>query len=170
MIEIQDVQPNGRELRQIRSGWGAVHWACIPYTYAFIVGFSLYGIASIEWADGLIPTGTFLMIFGLSYVVWFISGWAVRCASAAELAKAPTGEKPWHWIIDDSGFTFDNGLQTNRLAWAGIKAVKEDADRYVLLVTPQNNPILPKRLLDEKQHAEFRRLVERSLARRGGVD
>jgi len=160
LIILENVRPSGRELRQIWRGWGAVHWACIPHTNAFIVGFGLYGVASIEWADGLIPTGAFLMMFGLSYVVWVASGWAVRRAAAAEGSRAPTGGKPWRWTIDHAGFTFDNGLQTNRLAWGAIKSVKEDADRYVLLVTPQNNPVLPKRILDDRQHAEFRRLVD----------
>jgi len=168
LIVLDDVSPTGRELRQIWSGWGAVHWACVPYTNAFIIGFGLYGIASIAWADGLIPTGAFLMMFGLSYVVWAVSGWAVRKASAAELAKAPTGGKPWRWMIDESGFVFDNGLQTNRLAWAGIKSIKDHADRYVLLVTPQNNPVLPKRLLDDRQHEEFRRLMADNASRRRG--
>jgi len=159
MIEIDEVQPVGREMRPLWRGWGGLQWLCIPYTYAFIIGFSLYGIASIEWADGLIPTGAFVMVFALSYVVWFLSGWALRKASAAALAASPTGNRSWRWTIDGSGFVFDNGLQTNRLSWAGIKSVQEDKDRFVLLVTPQTNPVLPKRLLSQEQTDLFRTLA-----------
>nr|WP_255500214.1 YcxB family protein [Brevundimonas sp. P7753] len=79
----------------------------------------------------------------------------------------------WRWSIDQQGLLFENGLQSNRLDWAGVKTVQEEADRFLFLVTPSNNPVLPKRLLDGDQMDRFRALVAEAKASGrlgGGVD
>jgi hypothetical protein len=54
---------------------------------------------------------------------------------------------------------FSNGLQTNDVDWRAIMKVRDESDRFVFLVTPAYNPVLPKRLLGEQQLADLRGLI-----------
>jgi len=91
--------------------------------------------------------------------VWLVSGWAVRKVSSREAKKTPTGNLPWKWSIDADGIVFRNGLQTNNVDWRAIRTVREESDRFLFLVTPAYNPVLPKRLLNEQQLAGLRSRV-----------
>ena len=159
MIRIDGVQPTAREFRSITAGWGAIHWACVLYTCAYPVGFLAYAISVEAIAGDIMPP--FLMsgfLFG-ALVVWFLGQWAVRRASIGAMRKSPAGDLAWDWSIDREGIAFTNGLQNNTIDWRAMRAVREESDRILFLVTPANNPVLPKRLLTADQLAELRTLV-----------
>jgi hypothetical protein len=160
MIEVEAVEPTAREFRTIRRGWGALHWACIPYTYAFLAGFLIYGLAVGAIVGDFLPPFLFSGLLAASWVIWLISGWAVRKVFAAAARKSPTGSLQWRWRIGPDGILFTNGLQSNDVDWRAVKAVREESDRFLFLVTPAYNPVLPKRLLDEAQLTELRSLIE----------
>ena len=159
MIEIEAVQPTAKEYRPIRRGWGAMHWVCIPYTHAFLLGFLIYGIATNSLAGDVLPP---LLLSGSlvgTWMVWLVAGWVVRKVSAREAGKAPAGKLPWKWTVGPDGIVFANGLQTNDVDWRAIRTVREEHDRFLFLVSPAYNPVLPKRLLGEQQLADLRSLI-----------
>lgn len=159
MIEVDAVQPTAREFRSITRGWGAIHWVCIIPTYAFLFGFSVFGVLATSLADGLLPPALFSGLLLGSWLVWLLGRrWTTKVATA-EHRNSPTGPLPWRWEIDASALAFDNGLQRNRVDWRAVRSVREDKDRFVFLVTPGYNPVLPTRLLSEGQLAELRELI-----------
>ena len=159
MIEIDAVQPTAREFRTITRGWGAIHWVCVPHTYAFLFGFLIYGLVASSLAEDVLPPLLFSVSLFATWLVWLVSGWAVRKVSSREAEKTPTGNLPWKWSIDADGIVFRNGLQTNNVDWRAIRTVHEESDRFLFLVTPAYNPVLPKRLLNEQQLAGLRSRV-----------
>lgn len=159
-IEIRNVSPTPREFRAFKRGWGAVHWACIPYTYAFLSGFALYGIVVSILAEDVLPPFLLSGFLIGTWLIWLFSAWFVRFASAREARKAPAGSLPWDWRIGPEEIVFTNGLQTNRCDWRAVKLVREEDDRFIFLVSPAYNPVLPKRLLDEGQLSGLRALVD----------
>lgn len=159
-IEVRNVCPTGRERRSLRHGWGAVHWACIPYTYAVMSGFLLYGIIVSVLAEDVLPPLLFSGFVIGTWLIWMVAGSLVQFAMAHEGKKAPTGNLAWDWRIGGEEIVFTNGLQTNRCDWRAVKLVREEADRFIFLVSPAYNPVLPKRLLDEAQISALRALVD----------
>lgn len=159
MIVVENVQPTAREFRHITVGWGAMHWVCIPYTYAFLLGLLVHGLIVSSLAGWFLPPFLFGGCLAGSVVLWMVSGWAVRKTAASVTAKSPTGGLSWKWSIDAEGIVFTNGLQTNQLDWRAVKSVRDESDRFLFLVTPAYNPVLPNRLLDEAQLAALRALI-----------
>lgn len=173
IVEIEDVSPTPREMRSINKGWGMVHWVCAVPTYAPMLGLLIFGFLAIRFADGLIPPGLFGASIIGTWAAWFIGGWWYRRVLMRALQTTPTGGLGWRWTIDESGLRFDTALQNNRIDWRGIKSVREEKDRILFLVTPMNNPVLPKRLLTPSQSDVLRRLIDeaRTSGRLGsGVD
>ena len=159
-IEVKDVCPTARERRSLKRGWGAVHWACIPYTYAVMFGFLLYGIIVSVLAEDVLPPFLLSGFLLGTWLIWMVAGSLVQFATAHEGKKAPTGDLAWDWLIGREEIVFTNGLQTNRCDWRAVKSVREEEDRFIFLVSPAYNPVLPKRLLGEAQLSELRALVE----------
>lgn len=163
-VEIEDVSPTPREMRPVNKGWGVVHWACVVPTYAPMLGLLIFGFLAIDFADGLIPPGLFGASIIGTWAAWLIGGWWYRRAVMRAHQMAPTGGLGWRWTINESGLRFDTPLQDNRIDWRGIKSVREEKDRILFLVTPMNNPVLPKRLLDPAQLEVLRRLIDEARA------
>ena len=159
MIEIVNVCPTVRESRTVTRGWGSVHWICLVPTYAFLVGFLSFGLLAVSLAGDRLPGGLFGGILLGSWAVWALGLHWQRLSLMKEAHKAPTGRLPWRWRIDRTGLEFDNGLQSNRLDWRAVKAVRDEKDRFLFLVSPFHNPVLPKRLLDDQQLSELRGLI-----------
>lgn len=159
-IEIRNVCPTPREGRPFKSGWGAVHWACLPYTYAFLIGFLLYGIVVSVLAEDVLPPFLLTGFVIGTWLFWWGAAWLVQLASARAGKKAPTGGLHWDWRIGSEEIVFTNGLQTNQCDWRAVKLVREEDDRFLFLVSPSYNPVLPKRLMDEAQVSELRALVD----------
>lgn len=159
MIEVEAVQPTAKEFRSIKRGWGVIHWVCVLPTYAFLMGFLVYGLIASSLADDLLPPFMFSGCLVASWVAWFFGSKAARWAATSEARKSPTGALPWKWSLDSGGVTFSNGLQTNTLNWRAVKTVLEEKDRFLFLVTPAYNPVLPKRLLSEDQLRDIRQLI-----------
>ena len=160
MIVIDAVAPNAHEMRPIQRGWGLIHWVgCLPL-YILILAAILFGVTvSAVAGDHLPPLLLGGYIIG-TVVLWaFANRWA-QAVVAAEARKSPVGGLTWRWSIDDQGFAFDNGLQSNRLDWRAIKAIRDESDRFVFLVAPHYNPILPSRLLDAGELAQLQALIE----------
>jgi len=159
MIEIEAVQPTAREFRSIRKGWGLIHWVCLLPTYAFLLGFILFGCVTVFLAGDILPEGLFSAFLVGSWLVSLAGGYVVKQVVARETRNAPAGNLPWRWRIDDHGLEFDNGLQINRVDWRAVRTFREEKDRFLFLVTPAYNPVLPLRLLDEEQRRTLRALV-----------
>lgn len=170
IIEVQNVQPTPKEFRSISRGWGAMHWVCVPYTYAFLIGFLIYGLAVAAFAEQA-PPFLFSGCLAASWLAWQASAWMVRRVAAYEAGKAPTGGLAWDWSIGPEEVVFTNGMQTNRFDWRAVKSIREERDRFLFLVTPAYNPVLPKRLLSEQQLTDLRALIAnvRADGRVGGV-
>ena len=155
MIEIEAVQPNAREFRPMRRGWGLIHWACLVPSYAYLVGFLAFGVL----AGSLLPEGLFFGAVVGSWLLSLLGAQWLKQVTYNEQRKAPTSSLPWRWRIDDEGLSFDNGLQTNRVDWRGVKIVQEERDRFLFLVTPAYNPVLPKRLMTAEQVVALKALI-----------
>lgn len=136
-----------------------MHWLCLPYTYAFLLGLLVYGLITTSLAEDVLPPFLFAGCIVASWTLWMVSGWAVQKAAARAAAKSPTGGLPWKWSIDSKGIVFANGLQTNQLDWRAVKSVRDESDRFLFLVTPAYNPVLPQRLLDQSELAALRDLI-----------
>lgn len=169
MIDIAEVLPTPRECRPLSGGWGAIHWICLLPTHAFLLGFVIFGIAAVS-LDEAIPSGLFVGVLVGSWAVWQLGMEWQRRTTALEARKAPVGGLSWRWRIDGTGLRFDSGLQSNWLDWRGVKQVRDEKDRFVFLVSPANNPVLPKRLLTDRQAETFRALLAdlRASGRLGG--
>lgn len=155
VIHIEAVAPTAREMRAIRRGWGGLHWVCLLPRYAFVMGFATFGLM----VEGTAPAGLFGTVVIISGLVWWGGLQLTQIVAARAQRKSPTGVLTWAWTIDDQAMTFDNGLQLTRVDWRAVKSVTEDGDRFVFLVTPGYNPVLPKRLLDASQLAALKALI-----------
>lgn len=160
-LRIENVSPTPREMRPLKRGWGLIPWICLIPTYAYLFGFILFGVAAVDMAEGLVPADVFIACLITTFVVWSVGFWWQRGAIGRATARAPASGQAWLWEIDDNGFIFSSALQTNRMDWRAIKAVIEEKDRFLLLVLPMSNPILPKRLLSTEQTEAFRALLQR---------
>ncbi len=159
MIEVEAVQPTAREFRSIKGGWGAIHWICIPYTYAFLVGFLIYGALASAYAGDILPPLLFSGCLLATWLGWLAARWAVERVSKSEADKSPAANLPWKWSIGAETIVFSNGLQSNQVDWRAVKTVREEPDRFLFLVTPAYNPVLPKRLLSEQQLTDLQALI-----------
>jgi hypothetical protein len=159
MIEIADVRPTPREARPLTGGWGAIHWVCVFPTYAFLIGFLAFGVVAVSLARESLPPGLFGGFLLGSWLLWALGQHWQRRSYAAEARRAPAGALAWRWRIDQAGLQFDTGLQSNRVDWRAVKTVRDEKDRFLFLVSPAYNPVLPKRLLDERQLTDLRGLI-----------
>ena len=159
MIEIEAVQPNAHEFRAIKRGWGFLHWALTVPALVGWLGFTVFGLVVLSLAGPIVPPEILPAALVTPYLIWRLSNWMVRKVAASAQRSSPTGGLPWNWRIDADGIVFDNGLQRNQIDWRGVKGVREEEDRFVFLVVPANNPILPTRLLTTNQQSELRSLI-----------
>ena len=164
MIVIEEVSPNAREMRPIPRGWGLIHWlGCAP-VYAPMVGVLVVAIVAEGLAGDHLPP---LFISGSVIAVgalWMAARWLAQWACGVEARKAPSANLPWRWTITDEGLAFDNRLQSNRTDWRAVKAIRDEHDRFVFLVSPAYNPVLPKRLLDNSQSETLQNLIDAAKA------
>ncbi|RZJ46449.1 MAG: YcxB family protein [Brevundimonas sp.] len=159
MLVIESVKPDAREMRPLQRGWGWLHWVvCLPQ-YGPILSTIVFGLTvSVIAGDHLPPVLLGSFIIGV-WMLWVFSSRLSGAVATAEGAKAPVGRLDWRWTIDDQGLAFENGLQSNRVDWRGVKSVRADRDRFVFLVAPHYNPVLPTRLLTAAQTAELEALI-----------
>jgi hypothetical protein len=173
MIVIDKVKLLAPEMRPLKGGWGLIHWvACLPSCLPMLV-ILVFGVTVDGLAHDVLPPLLMSGFMIVTLVLWRWSGVLAQRVCAREARKAPVGGLDWHWTIDEQGFVFDNGLQTNRLDWRGVKTVREEKDRFVFLVSPANNPVLPVRLLEAGQLEALRGLITQITASGrlgGGVD
>ena len=173
MIVVEAVRPTARELRPIASGWGAVHWLNTLPFYVGVVGFLIFGLVAMG-PDGDAYSAWLLFVFFAGTVAaWWASCQLMIWGNARALKMAPASGADWRWTISEAGLTFECPFQTGWMDWKAIKSVQEEKDRFLFLVLPNQNPVLPKRSLTEEQASALRTLVD-DLDRRGvlgaGVD
>jgi len=159
VIEIERVAPNSREMRSIKRGWGLIHWVCFLPTTVPMLGIIVLGVTVNLFAGDYLPPFLISVTLIGTGILWLLTTKLVQWACAHEALKAPAGGLNWRWTIDAQGFVFDNGLQSNRLDWRAVKAVREDRDRLVFLFSPSYNPVLPLRLIDPDQTKALRQLI-----------
>jgi len=159
IVRIDAVAPNAREMRSIKRGWGLIHWVCFLPTYVPLLGIIVLGVTVNLFAGDYLPSFLISATLIGTGLLWLLTTKLARWACAHEARKAPVGGLDWCWTIDAQGFAFDNGLQSNRLDWRGVKAIREDRDRLVFLVSPSYNPVLPLRLLEPDQTEALRQLI-----------
>lgn len=159
MIEIENVEPTAREYRALTKGWGALHWAAVPPMVVFPIGFLIFGLLALGGEARRFPPSLMFGAFAVTLVIWLIAQRVLLEVTVRTLRSSPAGGRPWNWRIDAEGIVLDNRLQRAKFDWRGIKSVVEDKDRFLFLVTPNYNPVLPTRLLSEVQKTDLRALV-----------
>lgn len=161
MITIAGVQPTSRELRPVTRGWGGLHWwAGFPLFIPFIGLCALALVSSAYMPDNSGFARVVIAILFGTFGTWLLSQWALHRATFRAMRSAPGGGGLSDWTLTEEEAVFTSALSTARLDWAAVKAVLEEKDRFILLVTPTNNPVLPKRQLSEAQTSAVRSLVE----------
>jgi hypothetical protein len=173
MIVIDAVTPTPKELRPIKSGWGVVHWLGLLPLYVGFLGFLIFGLVAMGPDGDAYPPGLLFVFFVGTFAAWALSYRLTVWASAKALKAAPAGGMDWRWTISEDGLKFESPLQTAWTDWKAIKSVQEEKDRFLFLLLPSQNPVLPKRLLDQQQLETLKSLIA-DLDRRGilgaGVD
>jgi len=159
MMVFEKVVPTAQEMRPIRRGWGLIHWVGFLPGWIPILALMMFGITVDVLARGALPPFLVSGFLIASFALWRLSGRLAQKTCMDEARKAPVGGLDWCWTIDEQGLVFDNGLQVNRLDWRGVKAVREETDRFLFLVSPGNNPVLPVRLMDAGQVDALRGLI-----------
>ena len=160
MIVIDAVRPTAKELRPLASGWGILHWiACLPL-YVGFVGFLAFGLVALGPDGDAYPPGLLFVFFGCTLIAWWASYQLAAWVNAKAAKAAPGNGLDWRWTISEEALAFDTTLQSNRIDWRAVKAVKEERDRFLFLVLPGHNPVLPKRLLTDEQMSALRDLVD----------
>lgn len=159
MIEVRGVKLSANDRRYFRRGWGPVHWVANLPHLALFLGLVAYpvvvGVFDPPAPLSLINSG---VIFG-AVVLWWLAGLLVQRVFAAETAKAPTGDLETDWRFDDAGFEITGPLTSSRILWQALKGVREERDRFIFLISPINNPTLPRRFLDDAQTQALRDLI-----------
>lgn len=160
MIEIPQVQPVARELRPVTRGWGGLHvWAGFPLFIPFIGLCALALVASAYMQDNAEFALVVIAILFGTFGAWLLSQWALHRATFRAMRSATGGGGIIDWTLTEEAVVFTTPVSTSRLDWAGVRSVREEKDRFVLLVTPTNNPVLPKRQLSQEQADAVRSLV-----------
>jgi len=159
MIEVDHACPNARERRAVQGGWGAVHWvACIPQ-YIPLIALAVFGATvNVMVGDILPPFLTSGFLIG-TLIVWWLGALLVQTVMAREAAKSPAGGTHCRWTLDLQSIRIDNELMSSVIDWAAVKAVREEHDRFLLLIAPMNNPVLPKRQMTAEQIVAMKALV-----------
>lgn len=165
MIVVEAVKPTPRELRGLRSGWGAMHWVVLLPLYIGFGGFLLFGLVAMGPDGDAYPPVLLIVFFGGTFIAWMAAYRLAAFIGARTAKAAPASGMDWRWTISNEGLKFESALQTNWTDWRAIKAVQEERDRFVFLLLPGNNPVLPKRLLAEDQLAAVRTLVAEARSR-----
>lgn len=160
MIEVRGVQPTAREVRPLQKGWGGVHWwACLPLLIPFVGLWALALVAAnAPDADGSLLRATGIIVIATT-VAWVAARYLHGMALLRAARSAPGGGMLSDWTIDGTGFAFGTPVSSSRIGWEGIKAVREEKDRFIFLMSPAANPVLPKRQLSEDQQVALRQLV-----------
>lgn len=173
MIVVEAVRPTARELRPIASGWGAIHWLNTLPFYVGVVGFLIFGLVAMGPDGDAYSPWLLFVFFAGTVAAWWASCQLMIWGNARALKMAPASGADWRWTISEAGLTFESPFQTGWMDWKAIKSVQEEKDRFLFLVLPNQNPVLPKRSLTEEQASAPRTLVD-DLDRRGvlgaGVD
>lgn len=125
----------------------------------FPIGFLIFGLLALGPDGDRFPPSLMFLAFLTTLLVWMISNRVLMDVAARAARSSPTGARPWRWRIDADGLVLDNGLHHNRIDWRGVRAVLEEKDRFLFLVTPAYNPVLPSRSLTPEQKTALRALV-----------
>jgi len=160
MIEVPGVQPTARELRPVTRGWGGLHWWHLLYRATPFLGlWSLAVLIAVEvfWNPWLNKMAALIVV--ATSVVWVGVALMVNRVTLKAAREAPGGGMVSDWTIDETGLAFGTPTTSSRVRWEGIKAVREEKDRFVFLLSPAGSPFLPKRCLSEDQQAVLRQLV-----------
>jgi hypothetical protein len=165
VIVVEAVKATPRELRPIQSGWGVVHWVVLLPLYVGFVGFLAFGLVALGPDGDAYAPGLLFVFFGGTVIAWMAAYRLAAAVGARAAGKAPASGLDWRWTISADSLSFESALQSSRIDWRAIKAVREEADRFVFLLLPGTNPVLPKRLLSEGQVEAVRGLIDDLRAR-----
>ncbi|GAA0629516.1 hypothetical protein GCM10009422_28730 [Brevundimonas kwangchunensis] len=160
MIEVRGVQPTARELRHVTSGWGGLHWwqlahQLLPFAGLWVLAVFVWSRAS--WHPELTSAVSLTVI--VTTFLWLSVRSVLNRVTLQAARQAPGGGMLSDWTIDGTGLAFGTPVASSRIGWEGIKAVREEKDRFIFLMSPAANPVLPKRHLSEDQQAALRQLV-----------
>ncbi|WP_428152951.1 YcxB family protein [Brevundimonas sp.] len=158
-IVVEEVQPTAHELRPLRKGWGRLHWVMNLPLWVGFIGFGLFGLAALKSSDNAFPPLLLIVSLLATYLAWALSVKLVACVIARVEKRAPVGKPVWRWTLDDRGLTQEASLQSSFYDWRAIKDVRVEADRFVFLILPGFNPVLPRRLLDADQVRALENLI-----------
>jgi hypothetical protein len=122
----------------------------LPLWVGFI-GFGLFGLAALKWSENAFPPLLLIVSLLATYLAWALSVKLVAGLISRMEKQAPVGKPVWRWTLDDRGLTQEAPLQSSFYDWRAIKDVQVEDDRFVFLILPGFNLVLPRRLLDSDQ-------------------
>lgn len=159
MIRIENVKSTLAERRAVSGGWGALHWfACIPMLLPFIGFLGAMIVVGTRRDAGGAQAQVFLVLI-VTWVAWVVAQRITPQLYARAERSAPTGGQAYLWEISSTGLKITGLLTASRIDWRAVKTVREERDRFVFLLTPMSNAILPKRQLSDEQTAALRALI-----------
>jgi hypothetical protein len=143
----------------VRTGWGVLHWVAYLPLYVGFIGFLVFGLVALGPYGDAYPPGLLFVFFIGTFAIWAVSFRLVRWMNVRAAKRAPVGGVNWRWTISGEGLAFDSPIQSSLTRWQAIKDVQEERDRFVFLLTPAHNPVLPTRFLTTEQKRALRALV-----------
>lgn len=159
VIRIEAVKPSPHELRSIWGGWGAVHWfACIPMFLPLLV-LPVVLIVIGDMDDASAVQARILGVMFATVVLWAVVQRMTPWVYSRAGKLAPTAGASYLWEISEAGLEVGSALMASRIDWRAVKAVRQEPDRFVFLLTPMNNPVLPKRVMTAEQIAALNALI-----------
>ena len=159
MIEVRDIQATTKELRTLTRGWGGLHWVAVLPQIAFPVGFLTFGLLALGGDEPRFPLILLFGSFLIASLVWIAACQILMAVTVRAMRASPMGAQATTWRLDADWLEFGTDLQQTRIDWRGVKAFVEEKDRFLFLITPALNLVLPKRLLSPEQSTELRALI-----------
>ena len=157
-IRISGVQTKPSDLRPVTKGWGQIHYLfCAHFIWMFplliagAVAINVFGYVDI-------PVFVLLPLLVVGFICWRLTnGWIYRRIMVMTLALPVLA--PADWTLNEEGVEVVVPLARSFWAWGGIHDVVEENDRFVVLIQPYSNHILPKRCLSAEQLEAVRNLI-----------
>jgi len=159
VIRIEGVRPLPGELRSISGGWGALHWfACIPMFLPLLV-LPIVLVVIGDMDDASAVQARVLGVMFATVILWVLVQRMTPWVYSRAGKSAPTAGASYLWEISETGLEVGGALMASRIDWRAVKAVREEVDRFVFLLTPVNNPVLPKRQMTAGQITALKALI-----------
>lgn len=150
MIEVPEVKATPEELGPFSAWDEATRRLCVPL-YVQIAGL----LAVVLIVAGMSRNTALTIIVAVTALATFLlekaaAQWALAAQQRVHRAT-PMGSAASTYVIDDEGLHVRNPHGVSLMRWSAMKGVLRDRNRFVFLVSPNNNTVLPRRLMSSAQ-------------------